>query len=69
MLRETADKTQEQRATAQTIQACIARSMLKFMKSLEKAGGHMPHGQSVRVQPLTLCCVSFPSLMLFLKKR
>lgn len=42
--------------------------MLKFMKSLEKAGGHMPHGQSVRVQPVTLCCVSFPSIMLFFLK-
>lgn len=42
--------------------------MLKFMKSLEKAGGHMPHGQSVRVQPVTLCCVSFPSIMFFFLK-
>lgn len=25
----------------------------------------MPHGQSVRVQPVTLCCVSFPSIMFF----
>lgn len=28
----------------------------------------MPHGQSVRVQPVTLCCVSFPSIMLFFFK-
>lgn len=28
----------------------------------------MPHGQSVRVQPVTLCCVSFPSIMFFFLK-
>lgn len=36
---------------------------VKVHEKLRKS--RWPHGQSVRVQPVTLCCVSFPSIMFF----
>lgn len=41
--------------------------MLKFMKSLEKAGGHMPHGQSATspaCDPL-LCVFTLNNVIFF----